>query len=98
MMQRCYNKQSKVYHRYGGRGIYVCDEWHDFLSLLNGLILLVVGQMGTRWTEKIMTVHTAQKIADGQPCATSAETNQTISLLSTTGKNKRLKIGPENLR
>lgn len=30
MMQRCYNKHSKAYPRYGGRGIYVCNEWHDF--------------------------------------------------------------------
>lgn len=34
MMQRCYHKQSKVYHRYGGRGIYVCDEWHDFFKFV----------------------------------------------------------------
>lgn len=28
---RCHNKKSKDYPKYGGRGIYVCDEWlHDF--------------------------------------------------------------------
>ncbi|AFZ90236.1 hypothetical protein [Bacillus velezensis] len=27
MKQRCYNKSDKAYERYGGRGIYVCDEW-----------------------------------------------------------------------
>lgn len=25
--QRCYNKNNKNYNRYGGRGIYVCDQW-----------------------------------------------------------------------
>lgn len=31
MKQRCYNKNSPKFHRYGGRGISVCDEWlHDF--------------------------------------------------------------------
>lgn len=25
--ERCYNKKSKSFHRYGGRGITVCDEW-----------------------------------------------------------------------
>jgi hypothetical protein len=27
MLQRCYNPNSPSYHRYGGRGISVCDEW-----------------------------------------------------------------------
>lgn len=27
MTQRCYNKNRDDYPRYGGRGIYVCDEW-----------------------------------------------------------------------
>jgi len=29
MKHRCYNKTSKHYHRYGGRGITVCKEWKD---------------------------------------------------------------------
>jgi hypothetical protein len=27
MKARCYNTKHKSYHRYGGRGITVCDEW-----------------------------------------------------------------------
>lgn len=27
MKSRCYNKNNKKYHCYGGRGIAVCDEW-----------------------------------------------------------------------
>lgn len=27
MKKRCYNPNSKHYHNYGGRGIYICDEW-----------------------------------------------------------------------
>lgn len=27
MMQRCYDKKSWMYHRYGGRGIKVCEDW-----------------------------------------------------------------------
>ena len=29
MKQRCYNPKNNRYHRYGGRGITVCDEWRD---------------------------------------------------------------------
>lgn len=29
MMDRCYNSESRDYGRYGGRGISVCDRWHD---------------------------------------------------------------------
>lgn len=30
MMNRCYNKNVKSFARYGGRGIKVCKEWHNF--------------------------------------------------------------------
>ncbi len=30
MMQRCYDKNSHAYNRYGGRGIAVCTEWKSF--------------------------------------------------------------------
>jgi len=30
MRGRCNNPTSKDYHKYGGRGITVCDEWNDF--------------------------------------------------------------------
>lgn len=32
MKDRCYNKKNKSYHRYGGRGIYVCEEWKNSIS------------------------------------------------------------------
>lgn len=30
MLKRCYCTTSKTYKNYGGRGITVCDEWHDY--------------------------------------------------------------------
>ena len=30
MMTRCYRESYTGYHRYGGRGITVCEEWRDF--------------------------------------------------------------------
>lgn len=31
--QRCYNKNDKSYSKYGGRGIFMCEEWkEDFLT------------------------------------------------------------------
>ena len=34
MMQRCYNEKADSYIHYGGRGIKVCDEWHDVKSFI----------------------------------------------------------------
>ena len=30
MLRRCYDKDCKLYHDYGGRGVIVCDEWKYF--------------------------------------------------------------------
>lgn len=30
MMSRCYNKKEDGYKNYGGRGIYVCNEWKGY--------------------------------------------------------------------
>lgn len=30
MRARCENPKARGYQRYGGRGIHICDEWHDF--------------------------------------------------------------------
>lgn len=30
MLDRCHNPKSSVYRHYGGRGIAVCEEWHEY--------------------------------------------------------------------
>jgi hypothetical protein len=44
MMQRCYKPKVERYPHYGGRGITVCNEWHEFSnfyewSLNNGWVV-----------------------------------------------------------
>jgi hypothetical protein len=40
MIQRCENSNNQKWHRYGGRGIRVCDRWHVFANF--------VADMGSR--------------------------------------------------
>ncbi len=38
MKRRCYNKNYHLYHRYGGRGIAVCNEWlNDYAQFLKDM-------------------------------------------------------------
>ena len=34
MMDRCYNEKDDSYKAYGGKGVRVCDEWHDPLNFI----------------------------------------------------------------
>lgn len=37
MMSRCHNQNSDAYKNYGGRGIVVCDAWHDVRNFLKDM-------------------------------------------------------------
>jgi len=37
MHHRCKNKNNEAYHRYGGRGISVCERWNDFRNFLKDM-------------------------------------------------------------
>jgi hypothetical protein len=44
MMQRCQDPNQKQYKYYGGKGIKVCDRWHDFPSYLADMGMPLEGQ------------------------------------------------------
>ena len=37
MLARCENPNHPEYNRYGGRGIFVCERWHDFFMFLDDM-------------------------------------------------------------
>lgn len=37
MLQRCENPEHHKWHRYGGRGIRVCERWHDYANFLTDM-------------------------------------------------------------
>lgn len=38
MMRRCYYELHKRFHRYGGRGITVCDRWHSAQHFISDIL------------------------------------------------------------
>ena len=36
MIRRCIDPKKRCYHRYGGRGITVCERWRDFRNFFYG--------------------------------------------------------------
>lgn len=51
MNNRCHNEKQPHYERYGGRGIYVCDEWrHSFEQFYADMGERPIGPTGKRYS------------------------------------------------
>lgn len=55
MMNRCHNPKSKDFPRYGGRGVFVCDQWRSFPKFHS--------DMGPRPSKR----HTVERIDNNGP-------------------------------
>jgi hypothetical protein len=57
MMARCYREANDSWKHYGGKGIKVCERWHDFKAFLT--------DMGERPPKK--TLHRVDSNKDYEP-------------------------------
>lgn len=51
MKYRCFNSKNSDFHRYGGRGIRVCDRWLDFVNFLADMGEKPAGKTLDRWPD-----------------------------------------------
>ena len=51
MIQRCENPKCKDYKNYGGRGIKVCEHWHDFRNFYADIGKQPKGKWIDRWPD-----------------------------------------------
>lgn len=85
MMMRCYDAKYRAYHRYGGRGIKVCDRWRGDDGFIHFL-----SDMGKKPTVK----HSIDRIdSDGDYEPTNCKWSTQIEQTSHFSRNRFVTIG-----
>lgn len=85
MIERCRNPNDPSYKDYGGRGIRVCDAWHDFAQFRE--------DMGRRPTGGTIE----RKDVNGQYEPSNCVWAQQIDQANNRRNNRRLTLGQETL-
>ena len=97
MMRRCNNPKDQSYPRYGGRGITVCEEWHDpvtFIEWLNdngykkGLEIDRIDNDGNYCPDNCRVVTKTQNLSN-----MSSNIRLTVDGISYTASQASLKFG-----
>ena len=95
MLQRCYNPNNEHYKDYGGRGIQVCDEWHNE----NGVINFYHWAMNNGYNDNLTIDRIdvdgiiAQKIVDGLTIKLKIIIREILHILHIMEKHIRLLNG-----
>ena len=92
MMERCHLPTNGDYNRYGGKGVTVCEEWHDinkFAEWVEAADMFPVLPL----TALIQARDIRQTTADGQRRNSNPTTERTRFSIHTRVKLKHLRIG-----
>lgn len=76
MIQRCTNPRNERWKNYGGRGIKVCERWHEFSNFL--------ADMGSKPTPKHQI---GRKDNDGDYCRDNCQWETQVQQVNNTSRN-----------
>lgn len=87
MIDRCEKRKSKYYCNYGGRGISVCEEWHDFDSFASWAL--------THGYSDDLTIDRVDN--DGNYCPENCKWSTKVEQENNKRTNRRVEIGGKTM-